>query len=151
MHYVFWHLFQLTLKLRSDSTTCCFLIGFGGSLVTFRNNLQSGNRAGQQLVSATVKRQPTVSCLGAISRSERFEQTVAAGDKKLLRELCVANIEACTDADDKETWSFLRVLFEEDARRQLQSHLGFSISMVMILHHHVNCFSAPSDSFLVYF
>jgi len=103
--------------------------GFGGSLISFSNSLQLGNRAGQQPVTATVKRQLSISRRDSISRSERFENTIASGDKALLREYCIANAHAIADPDEQETWSFLRILFEEDARRQLQSYLGFTGSM----------------------
>ena len=95
-------------------------------LVSFSNDQAQG-----QATRSSIKRQQTVSCMDSIARSEKFEQTVSSGDKALLREFCISNKENVEDPDDKETWSFLRVLFEEDARRQLQAHLGFSSEPVM--------------------
>ena len=122
------------------SCSLMILAGFGGSLVSF-----SGAQGAQgQPTRYTVKRQQTVSCMDSISRSERFEQTVSSGDKTLLREFCSSNKESVEGPDDKETWSFLGVLFEEDARRQLQAHLGFSTEPVMPFL--ASCFSAQPRS-----
>ena len=55
--------------------------------------------------------------------------TVAGGDRSTLKEFCAQKAAAAAGAhanDEVETWTFLGVMFEEDARRQLLSKLGFS-------------------------
>lgn len=60
-----------------------------------------------------------------MSRSESFEQAIAGGDKNALKQFCDSKA-GDTSGDEAETWSFLSVLFEEDARRQLLNQLGFA-------------------------
>ncbi len=60
-----------------------------------------------------------------VSRSESFEQAITGGDKNALKQFCDSKA-GTVKGDEAETWSFLGVLFEEDARRQLLNQLGFA-------------------------
>jgi hypothetical protein len=54
---------------------------------------------------------------------------VAGGDRGTIKEFCAQKAAAAASVhanDEVETWTFLGVMFEEDARRQLLSKLGFS-------------------------
>jgi hypothetical protein len=61
-----------------------------------------------------------------VQHSEAFESAVAGGDVSALKDLCSHKAAAAAAAEDAETWTFLGVMFEEDARRQLLAKLGFS-------------------------
>ena len=58
------------------------------------------------------------------------EQAVAAGDKGALKSFCSNKAQGCDDDVEKEVWTFLGVLFEDDARRQLLSHLEFEVRLL---------------------
>jgi hypothetical protein len=60
-----------------------------------------------------------------VSRSESFEQAIAGGERSVLQQFCGAKAGEVA-GDEAETWSFLGVLFEDDARRQLLEKLGFA-------------------------
>jgi hypothetical protein len=61
-----------------------------------------------------------------VQHSEAFECAVAGGDVAALKDLCSHKAAAAAAAEDAETWTFLGVMFEDDARRQLLAKLGFS-------------------------
>uniref|UniRef100_A0A1D1Z3L1 Protein transport protein Sec31A n=1 Tax=Anthurium amnicola TaxID=1678845 RepID=A0A1D1Z3L1_9ARAE len=65
-----------------------------------------------------------------VSRSTEFEAVVQNGDKASLRALCEKKSMESESGDDKETWGFLKVMFEDDgtARTKLLAHLGFFVS-----------------------
>mmetsp|Transcript_24380 Transcript_24380/g.43410 ORF Transcript_24380/g.43410 Transcript_24380/m.43410 type:complete len:1160 (-) Transcript_24380:43-3522(-) len=104
---------------------CGVAFGFGGRLVSFSNQQHTDPATGGMLSRCTITATQVVTDTDIIARSEAFEQSIQGGDKGALREFCVNKEITAPETDDKETWSFLRILFEEDARRQLLAHLGF--------------------------
>jgi len=60
-----------------------------------------------------------------VAASTEFEAAAATGDKAGLREFCSVKGAAAGEPVEAEVWEFLRVLFEDDARRQLLTHLDF--------------------------
>lgn len=69
---------------------------------------------------------------GLVQHSESFESAIAGGDRTTLQSFCGQKATAALSrglADEAETWTFLSVLFEEDARRQLLAKLGFEDSL----------------------
>lgn len=69
-----------------------------------------------------------------VARSESFEQAIAGGDRSSLRCFCAtkgAEAGATGSQDEAETWAFLSVLFEDDARRQLLGRLGFGDALAV--------------------
>ncbi|AQK69937.1 Imidazole glycerol phosphate synthase hisHF chloroplastic [Zea mays] len=63
-----------------------------------------------------------------VSQSTEFEAVIQNGDKSSLRALCEKNTKnLCRSDEERETWGFLRVMFEDGdfARTKLLAHLGF--------------------------
>lgn len=60
-----------------------------------------------------------------VAASTEFEAAAATGDKAGLRNFCSVKGAAAGEPVEAEVWEFLRVLFEDDARRQLLTHLDF--------------------------
>ncbi|CAH1440570.1 unnamed protein product [Lactuca virosa] len=54
---------------------------------------------------------------------------MSSGERPLLRQLCDKKSQESESEDDRETWGFLKVMFEEDgtARTKLLNHLGFTL------------------------
>ncbi|KAJ6895058.1 hypothetical protein NC651_021514 [Populus alba x Populus x berolinensis] len=94
--------------------------GFGGKLVSFHPRSSAGwcFRVTEDSL---------------VSRSSEFESAIQNGEKPLLKALCDKKSQeseyASISEDDRETWAFLKVMFEEDgtARTRMLSHLGFSV------------------------
>ncbi|XP_042010022.1 protein transport protein SEC31 homolog B-like [Salvia splendens] len=95
--------------------------GFGGKLISF-------NSAEQPTGSSEVLVHNLVTEHGLISRSSEFEKEIQNGDKSALKLLCERKSQESESEDERETWGFMKVMFNEDgtARSKLLSHLGFS-------------------------
>ncbi|XP_076907937.1 protein transport protein SEC31 homolog B-like [Bidens hawaiensis] len=96
--------------------------GFGGKLVSFHSTGSSSNRS-------EVSMQDLVTELNLVNTSSEFEAAMKSGDKSSLRLLCEQKYLESESEDDKETWGFLKVMFEDDgaARTKLLNHLGFTL------------------------
>ncbi|KAA3476124.1 protein transport protein SEC31-like protein B-like [Gossypium australe] len=64
-----------------------------------------------------------------VSRSSEFESAILNGERSSLRVLCEKKSHESESQDDRETWGFLKLMFEDDgtARTKLLMHLGFSL------------------------
>ncbi|KAG9459646.1 hypothetical protein H6P81_004154 [Aristolochia fimbriata] len=95
--------------------------GFGGKLVSFHPN--------QSMTNSEVYVHNVVTELSLVNRSTEFEAAVQNGEKSLLRDFCERKSLESESEDDRRTWGFLKVMFEEEgtARTKLLSHLGFSV------------------------
>ncbi|WOK96042.1 hypothetical protein Cni_G04749 [Canna indica] len=100
--------------------------GFGGKLISFQP-CQSG--LGVPSSSSEVYVHNLVTEHSLVSRSTEFEAAIQNGEKASLHALCEQKSHDSTSVDDKETWNFLMIMFEEEgtARTKLLSHLGFTI------------------------
>ncbi|KAJ4971026.1 hypothetical protein NE237_004125 [Protea cynaroides] len=100
--------------------------GFGGKLVSFHpsSSVAVGPAGNSQVYVHTL-----VTELSLVSRSTEFEAAVQNGEKSSLRILCEKKSEESESVDDRETWGFLKVMFEDEgtARTKLLTHLGFSV------------------------
>ncbi|KAJ3683814.1 hypothetical protein LUZ60_014041 [Juncus effusus] len=97
--------------------------GFGGKFVSFRPN-----SANPQTNNSEVYVHELVTEQTLVSRSTEFETLMKHGEKSSLRDLCDKKSEESLSQEERETWGFLKVMFEEeDARTKLLSHLGFSL------------------------
>ncbi|KAF6136674.1 hypothetical protein GIB67_016130 [Kingdonia uniflora] len=101
----------------------CF--GFGGKFVSFH---PSPSAAGAPTGNSQVYVRDLVTEQNLVNRSTEFEAAIQNGEKSSLRALCDKKSEDSKSEDDRETWGFLKVMFEEDgtARRKLLTHLGFN-------------------------
>ncbi|XP_050283554.1 protein transport protein SEC31 homolog B [Quercus robur] len=100
--------------------------GFGGKLVGFRPRPSA---AGVPAGASEVYVHTLVTEDSLVSRSSEFEAAIQNGERSLLRVLCEKKSQETESEDDRETWNFLKVMFEDDgtARTKLLSHLGFSV------------------------
>jgi protein transport protein SEC31 len=98
--------------------------GFGGKLVSFRPSA-SGSPAG----ASEVYVHNMVTEDGLVSRSSEFETAIQNGERTLLRVLCDKKTQESESEEERETWGFLKVMFEDDgtARTKLLTHLGFNV------------------------
>ncbi|XAR63484.1 hypothetical protein NMG60_11023433 [Bertholletia excelsa] len=96
--------------------------GFGGKLVSFSSkHIVAG--PSEVCVHNLVSEQSLV------SRSSEFEAAIQNGERSSLRILCDKKSQESESEDERETWGFLKVMFEDDgtARTKLLTHLGFSL------------------------
>ncbi|XP_071716480.1 protein transport protein SEC31 homolog B-like [Rutidosis leptorrhynchoides] len=96
--------------------------GFGGKLVSFH---LTGSPSGRSEVNV----RDLVTELDLVSTSSEFEAAMKSGDRSSLRLLCDQKYQESESEDDRETWGFLKVMFEDDgtARTKLLNHLGFTL------------------------
>ncbi|KAJ6385250.1 hypothetical protein OIU77_028438 [Salix suchowensis] len=96
--------------------------GFGGKLVSFRPRSSAGG--GSEVFLHNLVTEDSL-----VTRSSEFESAIQNGEKSLLKALCDKKSQESESQDDRETWGFLKVMFEEDgtARTRMLAHLGFSI------------------------
>ncbi|XP_031127310.1 protein transport protein SEC31 homolog B-like [Ipomoea triloba] len=96
--------------------------GFGGKLVSFHST--NANDKPSEVCMQNVDTEH-----GLASRSSDFEAAIQNGQRSSLRILCEKKSQESESGDERETWGFLKVMFEDDgtARTKLLSHLGFSV------------------------
>ncbi|CAA0808925.1 Protein transport protein SEC31 homolog B [Striga hermonthica] len=94
--------------------------GFGGKLVSFHSESPAG--ISEVFVHNLVTEH------GLISRSSEFEAAIQNGDRSAIKLLCERKSQESESEEERETWGFMKVMFNEDgtARSKLLSHLGFS-------------------------
>ncbi|CAH1416513.1 unnamed protein product [Lactuca virosa] len=95
--------------------------GFGGKLVSFHTTGSSG--------PSEVNVHDLVTEHNLVNASSEFEAAMRSGDRSTLRVLCDQKSQESESEDDRETWGFLKVMFEDDgtARTKLLHHLGFTL------------------------
>ncbi|GMI95753.1 hypothetical protein like AT3G63460 [Hibiscus trionum] len=99
--------------------------GFGGKLVSFLPRLSGvGSSASSEVFLHNLDAEERL-----VSRSSEFESVIQNGERSSLRILCEKKAQESESPDDRETWGFLKVMFEDDgtARTKLLMHLGFSL------------------------
>ncbi|KAF7824612.1 protein transport protein SEC31-like protein B-like [Senna tora] len=100
--------------------------GFGGKLVSFHSK---SSAAGAPSGSSEVSVHNLVTEDSLVSRSSEFEAAIQNGERSLLRVLCDKKSQEAESEEERETWGFLKVMFEDEgtARTKLLTHLGFSV------------------------
>ncbi|GAA0147338.1 vesicle coat protein [Lithospermum erythrorhizon] len=98
--------------------------GFGGKLVSFHSTEVPAG-------SSEVYVHKLVTEDGLVNRSTDFQNAIMNGERSSLRLFCEKKSEESASEDERETWGFLKVMFEDDgsARTKLLSHLGFSMPL----------------------
>ncbi|KAJ9558124.1 hypothetical protein OSB04_012738 [Centaurea solstitialis] len=96
--------------------------GFGGKLVSFH---ATGSSSGASEVDV----HDLVTEHSLVGTSSEIEAAMRSGEKSSLRLLCDKKTQESESEDDRETWGFLKVMFEDDgtARTKLLNHLGFTL------------------------
>ncbi|KAH9534416.1 hypothetical protein CY35_17G005100 [Sphagnum magellanicum] len=98
--------------------------GFGGKLVSFAPKKGAG--AGGAPATSEVRIHSLITEEALVKRSTKFEEAIAGGERSSLRNFCESKASAAGSEEERETWSLLKIMFEEEARVQLLTHFGFS-------------------------
>ncbi|KAI4323465.1 hypothetical protein L6164_023067 [Bauhinia variegata] len=100
--------------------------GFGGKLVSFH---PKSSVAGAAAGVSEVYVHNLVTEDSLARRSSEFEAAIQNGERTSLRFLCDKKSQESESLEDRETWGFLKVMFEDDgsARTKLLTHLGFNV------------------------
>ncbi|KAG5539120.1 hypothetical protein RHGRI_019614 [Rhododendron griersonianum] len=96
--------------------------GFGGKLVSFSSKDAAGGASEVYVHNLAAEH-------SLVSRSSEFEAAIQNGERSSLRLLCDKKSQESECENDRETWGFLKVMFEDDGtgRTKLLTHLGFSL------------------------
>ncbi|KAI3510914.1 hypothetical protein L1887_18053 [Cichorium endivia] len=96
--------------------------GFGGKLVSFHTTASSSGHSEVDVHELVTEH-------SLVSTSSEFEAAMSSGERPLLRHLCDKKSQESESEEDRETWGFLKVMFEDDgtARTKLLNHLGFTL------------------------
>jgi protein transport protein SEC31 len=114
---------------------CGATFGFGGHLAGFGVRIAapapgSEGDAAADTPSGTAVSVMRVAVSEEAAASQEFEGAVSAGGNDALKEFCDAKRSETAGGEDEETWGFLAILFEDDARRELLKHLDFGEALV---------------------
>ncbi|CAL9088000.1 unnamed protein product [Musa acuminata var. zebrina] len=121
--------FGTPVRLRAPKWLKCptgVSFGFGGKIVSFR---PCQTAPGVPPPSSEVYVHDLITEQSLVRRSTEFEAAIQNGEKASLCALCEKKSHDSILEDDKETWGFLKIMFEEEgtARTKLLCHLGFTI------------------------
>ncbi|KAG5390742.1 hypothetical protein IGI04_032283 [Brassica rapa subsp. trilocularis] len=94
--------------------------GFGGKLVSSNSKLPE---------ASVVFLHNLATEQSLVNRITKFETEIVNGEKTSLMSLCKKKSEETESEEEKETWSLLKIMLEEDgnAKTKLRTHLGFSL------------------------
>ncbi|KAH7443245.1 hypothetical protein KP509_02G027200 [Ceratopteris richardii] len=94
--------------------------GFDGKLVSFHT--KKGAAVSELNIQSFVSEDEL------ITQSKEFDIAIQDPDNKSsLQALCDKKAQNARSEEEREVWSFLRIMFEEQARTSLLSHLGFTV------------------------
>lgn len=96
--------------------------GFGGKLVTVANHKKNQQGMNKVYVHQLVT-EPDV-----VAGAEQMEIALAADNDD--KAYCANKVALAVTDHDKSVWSFMGILFEEDARQKLLLHLGFDAETI---------------------
>jgi protein transport protein SEC31 len=114
---------------------CGATFGFGGQLAGFGVRVAApavgeGEEAAADKPSGTAVSVMRVATTETAAVSFEFEGAVSAGNNESLKGFCDAKRDETMGGEDEETWGFLGILFEDDARRELLKHLDFGEALI---------------------
>ena len=115
---------------------CGATFGFGGQLAGFGVRIATpapgpeGEEAAGDKPSGTAVSVMRVAPAEEAALSQEFEGAVTAGGNDALKGFCDAKRGETAGREDEETWGFLAILFEDDARRELLKHLDFGEALI---------------------
>ncbi|KAK5783340.1 hypothetical protein PVK06_037848 [Gossypium arboreum] len=124
LNYIFYYTSLRAPKWYKRPVGASF--GFGGKVVSFRPCLSGlGSSASSEVFMYNLVPEESL-----VSRSSEFESAILNGERSSLRVLCEKKSYESESQDDRETWGFLKVMFEDDGtvRTKLLMHLGFSLT-----------------------
>ncbi|KAL3683229.1 hypothetical protein R1sor_001251 [Riccia sorocarpa] len=99
--------------------------GFGGKLITFGPTRRTG--PGAVANASEIRLHNLVTEEDLVKQSTEFEKAIADGDRTAMRTFCDLKAETARSEDEQQTWKFLKVMLEDDARKKLLAHLNFGV------------------------
>eukprot|EP00602_Paraphysomonas_sp_CaronLab_P005046 CAMPEP_0185030580 /NCGR_PEP_ID=MMETSP1103-20130426/17560_1 /TAXON_ID=36769 /ORGANISM="Paraphysomonas bandaiensis, Strain Caron Lab Isolate" /LENGTH=1052 /DNA_ID=CAMNT_0027565771 /DNA_START=108 /DNA_END=3263 /DNA_ORIENTATION=+ len=102
--------------------------GFGGKLASFTNRPRQGaadqkKSQGQAPCSVEVKIHQVIENTDVVNACDEFHNALASED---FNGFCRSKVDSARTEQDKRVWGLMRVIcFENNAREELLSHLGF--------------------------
>ncbi|CEF99808.1 Helicase, C-terminal [Ostreococcus tauri] len=103
---------------------CGATFGFGGKLLAHGAQLQGGPTASPTTISIMSVKSESTDGMVVKEQSVEFEQAVKNGEVNDLIKFCEVKRQDAK-GEDQEAWTFMRILFAEDARREMLRHLEF--------------------------
>ncbi|KAE9308391.1 Protein transport protein SEC31 B [Phytophthora fragariae] len=99
--------------------------GFGGKLVTIANPQEPAAPNGDH--RRFIHMQRVVSDTGLVAEAEALDRSLETKD---FKGHCEQKIAAAATAEERSVWSFMKILFEKDARQHLLLHLGLDAEKI---------------------
>ena len=112
---------------------CGATFGFGGQLAGFGVRVAAPGVEGEATAekpSGTAVSVFRVTTAEEAAVSQEFEGAVTSGGSDALKGFCGDKRGQSAAKEEAETWGFLGILFEDDARRELLKHLEFGDALV---------------------
>ncbi|KAF1795304.1 Ancestral coatomer element 1, Sec16/Sec31 [Phytophthora cactorum] len=99
--------------------------GFGGKLVTIANPQEPAgpNTDHRRLIHM----QRVISDTGLVAEAEALDRSLETKD---FKGHCEQKIASAATAEERSVWSFMKILFEKDARQHLLLHLGLDAEKI---------------------
>lgn len=102
--------------------------GFGGKLVTIGNPQEPGTANTDRRRLVHIHRIVTEAPL--VAEAEELDRSLESKD---LKGHCERKIAGAASEEEKSVWSFMKILFEKDARQHLLLHLGLDAEKINAL------------------
>ncbi|KAL2612070.1 hypothetical protein R1flu_023762 [Riccia fluitans] len=98
--------------------------GFGGKLMTFG---PTKTPPGAVANFSEIRLHSLVTEEDLVKQSTDFEKAIADGDRTAMKAFCEVKAETARSEEEQQTWKFLKVMLEDDARKKLLAHLNFGV------------------------
>ncbi|EFA74877.1 WD40 repeat-containing protein [Heterostelium album PN500] len=102
--------------------------GFGGKIAVFGRRKPVGTSPGAPGTVAAQQRTIHISQVvteqGLLERADKLENVLK---QRNYEQFCEEKINASTSAEEKATWGFLKVLFDESSRKKILNYLGHDV------------------------
>uniref|UniRef100_M4B6P5 Protein transport protein SEC31 n=1 Tax=Hyaloperonospora arabidopsidis (strain Emoy2) TaxID=559515 RepID=M4B6P5_HYAAE len=99
--------------------------GFGGKLVTIANPQEATSHNGDH--RRLVHMQRVIGDTRLVAEAEALDRSL---DTKDFRGYCEQKIATAATGEERSVWSFMKILFEKDARQHLLLHLGLDAEKI---------------------
>ena len=103
---------------------CGATFGFGGKLVAHGATLKGGASMSPTTISVISVKSESTDGVVVKEDSQEFERAVKSGDTDELMKFCETKRQEAKGGD-QEAWTFMQILFMDDARREMLRHLEF--------------------------
>ena len=103
---------------------CGVACGFGGKFVSFSKKT-APQTSPNQTCGSVISISSAVVEKASLPDPDQLKVVVSDTSKPGMHAFCSSKCEGAKTETERETWEFLKVLFEDDARKQILSHLGY--------------------------